>query len=161
LEPGADGQLPELQLVEQQEARRKKGVGTPATQWGWLLLVSASLILTVLMLMVDVGDTGPSDSQPQEYARQRIKQAYLGDEDEPLQQYQRYLREAQLAHSRGDTASERAYYRRVLRLLRAEHHEHDPDREGVTGQRYESPNDRSLRSDQELERLLTILLKDR
>jgi hypothetical protein len=166
LQIGAEGELPALALAENGDHQGRKGLKTPTAQWQWIALAAVSLGLCVLMLMIEEPGTNQSPSRIEAAARRRIKQMYLGSEGQPLKQYQRNLREAQLAHARGDGKTERRYYREVLRLLRAEHLDalyecgpNDPNDEGVTGQRCKSINDDSQPSDQDLERLLLTLLK--
>ncbi len=81
-------------------------------------------------------------------ARQKIQQFYEVEVDEELKPYQIELREAQLAHSRGDHAAEIKAYQSVMARFRAE------DRSqytGLTG----SPS-----WDNELEDLVSVLLNE-
>jgi hypothetical protein len=77
-------------------------------------------------------------------ARAEIVRFY-GDEGEPLQPFQIYLREARQAHSRGDISNERAEYRKVLDLLHAE------GKKRFTGLSHD---------DEKLEQLIAILLSE-
>jgi hypothetical protein len=156
LEVAPDGELPKLQLTEFGERKRKSKRSESATQWRMVLLICGSLAASTFLLFMGPSPVPQSQSSSEQRSRVIIKQKYFGDDAESLETYQRYLREAFLARSRGDRKAERLYYRKVLHLLRAEHHEVDADEKGITGQRVESHA--SLPSDEELERLLSILL---
>ena len=158
LELAADGQLPELKLEADSDTKQKKKRSAASNQWRLVLLICGSLTASTLMLFVGPGEETQSQSSLEIRARNRINEIYLGNEDEALAPYQQYLRQAQLAYTRGDRKAERFYYRKVLRLLRAEHLDRDPDKKGVTGMRYRS-SDPNLRSDQDLEERLSVLLK--
>jgi hypothetical protein len=141
-----DGKLPELRLPDLRTASTKEtgraGLNPLVMAGLCCLSVAASL---VLVLMPDVSD-GSARSQEKQRARAAIEGDYFSDMDGlPHQAYQFQLREAQRAYLRGDYRQEREVYRRMLEVLRAER---QPDT-GVTG---------SPRRDQELERLLIVLL---
>lgn len=157
LAPAADGQLPDLQLTEQ-DKKAKKQASSSTMQWRIVILVAASLTLSVVMMM-DFG-TGGTRRTKADAAREDIKRKYIGSEDKPLEPYQGYLRKALVAHASGDLRTERAYYQRVLGLLRAENFERDPERKGLTGIRDE-PDDKDLPNDVNLEMLLNILISSR
>jgi hypothetical protein len=86
----------------------------------WLACVAVvgSTLLSVLLLVGDSPTTQSTQSK-QADARTQVAQFY-GNDSAPLRPYQVLLREAQLAHSRGDRNLERQRYRQVLSLLRAE-----------------------------------------
>jgi len=157
LAPAADGQLPDLQLTEQ-DKKAKKQASASTMQWRIVILVSASLTLSVLMMM-DF-DKGETRSTQADLAREDIKRKYIGSEDKPLEEYQVYLRKALVAHSSGESKTEKMYYRRVLGLLRGENFERDPERKGLTGIRDE-PDDKDLPNDKNLEMLLNILISSK
>ncbi len=148
LKPADDGRLPELHLSEPGRAAPQEATsrGTnPLVLFG-LLCLSA---VASLVLLLWPTEPGQGARQPEkEQVRQAIRDRFFADMDQmPRQPYQLMLREAQRAHARGDFRQERALYRKVLGLLRAER---KPER-GVTG---------SLGLDQELEQYLTLLLSD-
>ncbi len=157
IEMGADGQLPELTLSTDADTDQKtesKGTQNP---WGLILLICGSLIASTALIMFD----GPSSemSSDIEGTLKKLKDKYIQEPDKPLAQYQIYLRDALLARSQGDFAKEQTYYRKVLHLLRAEHYKRDHDEKGLTGQLIES-SDRSLRSDEDLEKQLSDILTE-
>ncbi|MBW3541089.1 MAG: FHA domain-containing protein [Planctomycetes bacterium] len=114
---GEDGHLPELALSEQtggrREAARREG-GSGAAY----IAVAISMLMSLVLLVLPEGTGGPSASQKAE-ARREIEDFYDRRGGE-LTHWQRLLREARLAHARGDAAAERRAYRRVLELLSAE-----------------------------------------
>lgn len=150
IRPGADGKLPELHLNEGPE-REETPQADSATIHPLLLAVAISLSVVVSITLV-LYDTGaPSiNTQQKNIARRIIEEKYFGSQDQnaPLEPYQLLLREAQLAHLRGDYQSEREYYGRVLDMLRAER---PPGARGLTGSRSR---------DRELEEQIVILLSE-
>ncbi len=142
---GEDGHLPELQLSEllgSQKARvQKRRESNPAILYG---VLAFSILASVAMLFLDF--EGGATAGGKAYSRRVVVEEFLGDEGQPVQPYQRLLREANLAYSRGDGAGERDLYRRVLRLLNSE--DRNPFT-GVTG----SPDD-----DERLRHHLGVLL---
>lgn len=154
---GADGQLPELTLSTHPDAEQKTEFKGTHNLWGLVLLICGSLITSTALLMFD----GPSSKQHSNIdgLLKRLSDKYIYEPDNQLVSYQKYLRDALLARSQGDPAKEQTYYRKVLHLLRAEHHKHDLDEKGLTGQLYES-SDHSLRSDQDLEKQLSDILRE-
>ena len=75
-----------------------------------------------------------------------ILREFVGEEGRPLKPYQQLLREAQLAHARGDRRKEQTAYQSVLRLLNAE--DRNPHT-GVTGH---------VEDDERLRKLIGILM---
>lgn len=144
----ADGKLPELQLGESDGRPADKPPHTrgvhPLVLFGVLIL---SLGASVLLILTPTDATAPTRLEQQRQARQIIETEYFRELDEgvPPRPYQLLLREAKLAHSRGDVRRERELYRRVLDLLRA----YPKPEKGVTG---------SPQRDEQLERQLIILL---
>lgn len=116
---GEDGQLPELQLKEtlgsSKRATQKRKESNPAVLYAAL---ACSILSSVVLLFVDL--EGGISAEGKANSRRVIVQEFLGDEAKPLLPYQRLLRDASLAHSRGDAAGERDLYRRVLRMLNSE-----------------------------------------
>ncbi len=142
---GEDGQLPELQLKESlgspKAAAQKRRQSNPAVLYA---VLAVSILSSIVLLFVDL--EGGLSSEGKAYSRQVIVQEFLGEERQALLPYQRLLREASLAHSRGDAAGERDLFRRVLRLLNSE--DRNPFT-GVTG---------SLDEDERLRHHLGVLL---
>lgn len=149
---GEDGHLPELALTEgpQKKALQKHGKqSNPALLYA---AVAFGFCASILMLFVDVEPSGSSASQKTQ-ARRAIAAFYETGENEP-QEHQRHLREAQLAHSRGDRIAERRAYRRVLDLLNSEDHLNSEGSDrftGLTG---------SLKNDEKLRRLIAVLISN-
>lgn len=135
---GEDGQLPELQLHELAGAtkvvKQKRRESNPAILYA---VLAFSLLSSVAMLFLDF--EGTFSAQGKAYSRRVVVEEFLGDERQKLQPYQRLLREANLAYSRGDGASERDLYRRVLRMLNSE------DRNPFTGVTGSPQDDERLR----------------
>ena len=142
----AEGELPTLQLKEdRKDVEKSTEKKTSPVLLG--MLVCGSLILSGLILVF--GDFQPkSNERVMENARQELSRYYSVRSDIALKPFQLRLREAQLAHSRGDRQAEVAALREVMKMFRVE----DRNRfVGVTG----SPT-----NDAELEKLLSILLSD-
>lgn len=143
---GEDGHLPELALQEvsapKTEKRKQSSQGSPALVYGALAF---SLLASVAMMFLEPQSfDGQSTSKAE--ARRAIMSKFIGDEKGATKPYQRLLREAGLAHSRGDFASERAAYLNVLRLLNSE--DKNPFT-GITG---------NAEDDDELKKSLAVLL---
>jgi hypothetical protein len=135
---GEDGQLPELQLRDAQVAPKSmakhSASGNPAVLYAAL---GCSLLASLVLLVVDVESVATSEGKAA--ARQAVVREFLGRDGQPLKPHQRLLREASLAHSRGDTRAEQDAYRRVLRLLNSE------DRNPFTGLTGSLEDDERLR----------------
>jgi hypothetical protein len=124
IEATAEGKLPTLQLADSPDAAApEKTESAPMPLWLALMAVVASTAISLLFLMHDFEGTG-SVQRSKVQARQSLATSY-GNELMPLKPFQVHLREAQLAHSRGDLAAERERYRRVLKLLRSERSKYD------------------------------------
>ncbi len=150
IRPGADGKLPGLRLNEGQEHENQ--VQADSTTIHPLLLavvICLSVVVSITLVLYDTGSPSMHSHQKNN-ARRIIEEKYFGSHDQnaPLEPYQLLLREAQLAHIRGDYQSEREYYGRVLDMLRAER---PPGARGLTGSRSR---------DRELEDQIVILLSD-
>ena len=151
----SDGQLPALALQtnDPDEASAKPPV--ESNRWMTLGIICVSLLFTSILLLYESSPPVESISETKRQIRLRIQEKYFGPASGPWSKYQRYLREAALARSQGNYQAEERYYRKVLHLLNGQHL--DKTDQGVTGLRNET-SDRSLKSDQELESLLTDLL---
>lgn len=172
---GADGHLPDLALQEMGTTVAPEK--TPADQASKSLALVAAFVvsmgLSVAMLFLDLDVT--SDAVQQSQVARKAITIFYGSENAPLEQYQKLLRRANLARSRGDYEGEKQAYREVLRMLRAE------NKNSVTGltrlpleasQKFDhltitdlkslnGPTDQflELKNDERLERLLSILLR--
>lgn len=148
---GEDGHLPELHLAELEgNTKQKKSSEKKQSSGGNPLLLGIVLGFSVIsstLLMVMAPETGRRSSVDQTSARTQIRQFY-GGENEELKDYQLYLREAALAHSRGEISDEKNYYRQVLKMLISE------DNQGLIRLTDSRENDEKLRD------LLSILLSD-
>jgi hypothetical protein len=144
-----DGKLPELHLREPGEAPAKEASGRGMNPLVLFGLLSLSLVASVALLLMPAESNAPSKTRERMEAREVLQGEYYAEMDKTAHYpYQVLLREAQRAHSRRDWKQERALYRKVLDLLRAE--PHTPEK-NLTG---------SPRRDEKLERQLTILLSD-
>ncbi|MBD3674309.1 MAG: hypothetical protein HUJ26_12360 [Planctomycetaceae bacterium] len=146
---GEDGHLPELHLAEiEGGGKEKKSSEKKQSSGGNPLLLGVVLGLSLIssvLLMVMAPEPGGRSSVDQSTARIEIRQFYGGEDDE-LEDYQILLREAALAHSRGETGEEKDYYRRVLKMLISE------DNQGLIRLTDSREQDQKLRD------LLSILL---
>lgn len=146
----ADGKLPELKLGETDgEAADRPARARGAHPLVLFGLLAASLGASVLLILAPSDATAPNRLEELRQARRIIETEYFRELDEgvPPRPYQLLLREAKLAHSRGDVRRERDLYRRVLDLLRA----YPKPEKGVTG---------SVERDERLERQLIVLLSE-
>jgi hypothetical protein len=144
VELGADGHLPELSL--QDDPTRKEKQAKPK-QSNSALLYSAlglSFLCSLAMLFAEVDPPSVSELSKAD-AREEIVR-FFGSDDKELETWQKQLRAARLARSRGDADTELMAYRRVLALLKSE------DRDihvGITGH---------LSTDEELKRLIGLII---
>lgn len=144
VELGADGHLPELAL-EDDPTRKEKQVQPKQSNSTLLYCVlGLSFLSSLAMLIADVDPPSVSELSRSE-AREEITR-FFGSEDDDLKPWQKSLRAARLAHSRGDTQAELAEYREVLSVLNSE--DRDPHI-GVTGH---------LSTDDELRRLIGLII---
>ena len=145
-----EGHLPQLSLAADQDRPSQEVAVEPTSEGNPAVALGAVAISVALSLLVWFFDAGDERARPVDAAAARAELVrFYGEADKPLKPYQQDLRQAALAHARGDTAEERALYRRVLRQLRAE------DRSGLTGLTG------GPKSDDDLERLLGLALRDR
>lgn len=122
IQPAADGKLPELRLVEGQRADTAKKTGKSVSPIVLVAVLCMSVGLSVAMVFLGSGDGDDSELAARKVqTRQAVAEEYFSSLDNKGQApYQTYLREAKLAHSRGDFEDEREWYRKVLGLLREE-----------------------------------------
>lgn len=174
---GEDGHLPELQLQEGAMATKSRpDTEESATPVGLIAAFCVSVGLSLLMLFVDLEGGGGSNTQASA-ARQVLAIFYATEENgNTPEPYQLLLRRAQQAHTRNDLSSEKALYREVLRLLRAENR---GSLAGVTRlpaetqRKFDALSVRQLqllggptesfldlKNDERLERVLSILLRE-
>ena len=118
---GEDGHLPELALQEASapkvDKRKQTAQGNPALVYGAL---GFSLLASAALLFLEP-EPFQQRRTSKSTARQEVNQPkFIGDEKGPTKPFQKLLREAGLAHSRGDYQGERDAYLRVLSLLNAE-----------------------------------------
>lgn len=141
-----DGKLPELQLAD--EAKPKSNDSELKSNPVFVaILICFSLVSSGVMLFV--ASIQPSDSARRVLeSRELIREFYEVRPDQQVAPYQRELREAQLANSRGDFRTEIQNYEKVMARFHAE------DRnqfKGLTG----SPT-----GDVELEEHVSVLLNE-
>ncbi len=143
---GEDGHLPELALAEvtapKHDKRKRPSQGNPALIYGAL---GFSLLASLAMLFLDPAAMDERSLSKAE-ARQAVMSNFVGNSKGPIKPYQKLLRDAGLAHSRGDFKSERAAHLKVLRLLNSE--DKNPFT-GITG---------TAEEDVELKKHLAVLL---
>lgn len=143
---GEDGHLPELSLQEvaapKADKRKQSSQGNPALVYGAL---GFSLLASLAMMFLEP-PSFEEQSSSKAQARAEISRSFIGGENGPTKPFQKLLREAGLAHSRGDYGSERAAYLNVLSLLNSE--DKNPFT-GITG---------SADSDEILKKHLAVLL---
>lgn len=173
---GADGHLPDLEL---QEGTVAAGPKKPRDEKSNSLMLVAVFVVSVgmSMAMLLLETEGPSGSANQVQVARRVIGIYYGNDQVPLEPYQKLLRLASWAHSQGDYNREKAIYRQILSMLRAE------NQNSVTGltrlplevqKKFDELSVEDLktlsgasidfseikRNDDRLERLLSILLSD-
>lgn len=144
VELGADGHLPELAL--QDDPTRKEKQAKPK-QSNSALLYSAlglSFLSSLAMLFAEVDPPSVSELSKADAREEIIR--FFGSDDKELETWQRRLRAARLAHSRGDDETELRRYREVLSALKSE--DRDPHI-GITGH---------LSHDEDLKRLIGIII---
>lgn len=146
-----DGSLPNLHLEEPTEDTKEKEKKRSSNPFLLILVLSGSLLTSLVLLFVDTSSVGHGTAEQKLQARQILAAEYYSNlnPNQPLAEYQRLLREAHWAHSRGDFKREKELYRQVLLLLYAESGRDTYT--GLTGSRAR---------DQQLKELLQILLKD-
>lgn len=116
---GEDGHLPELSLDEAKVRKNAAGQDAPPRNQALIYIaVGLSFFMSLAMIVFDF-DSSASTVSSRNTARQELR-GFEGKEGEPLKDYQRLIREAQRAHSRGDRNAERRAYREVFELLNSE-----------------------------------------
>ena len=152
---GADGKLPELKLdtvTDKDDPDEKVQASNP---WILIGLLGFSVLASVVMLFFEPGSSSANSTTKTE-ARRYIENFYLA-KDKPEEPYQRRLRDALLAHNRGDAAEEKRLYREVLDMMRSESVRNT--NKGLTGTKYGDPPPIGNANDQHLESLFSTLLK--
>lgn len=171
---GSDGHLPDLALQDGTAVVHEKKTDDKSSSNLTLIAVFVlSVGLSMVMLFVPM-ESASSSAQQVAVARKVIR-IFHGTESAPLEPYQSLLRDANRANGKRDYQTERAKLREVLKLLRAE------NKNSITGLTRLPPevshrineltNDelkaldgptgqfRDLKNDEQLERLLAILLR--
>jgi len=141
------GELPTLQLKDGRQA--KLNVSDVRKTPVFLAILISSSILSSALIFLFASQQSVTSQAELDQARAEIAMYYHTRIDVDLKPYQLELREAQLAHSRGDRKSEIDAYRKVMKRF---HREDRNQFVGVTG----SPT-----ADQELERLVSTMLRGR
>jgi hypothetical protein len=150
---GEDGQLPALSLSELAEEQRQERA--QKKQSNPLLLYAAigfSFVLSLGMLLIE--PSGPRTTTGEKSAARETLREFYGKEGDALEPYQVFLRQALVAHSKGDYAAERNAYRRVLRLLNSADIRDPANHNGLTGRH----TGRARASDADLREALESLL---
>lgn len=142
-----DGKLPTLLLADEEKPRVKEKTGLTSNPMFVGLLICFSLVSSAGMLFL-IESGYPEAKLEVEEARADVVRFYQVREDQELQAYQRELREAQRAYSRGDFSAEASYYQKVMLRF---HNENLTQFSGLTG---------SPVGDIELEKDVSLLLKD-
>lgn len=142
-----DGKLPTLLLADEEKPRASEKGGLKSNPIVIGLLICFSLVSSAGMLFL-IESGHPEAKQEVEEARIDVVRFYQVREDQELQPYQRELREAQRAYSRGDFSAESSYYQKVMLRF---HNEDLTKYAGLTG---------SPIGDIELEKDVSLLLKD-
>ncbi len=150
---GADGHLPELQLEEFATAdpaqKTEPADSNPLVLYG---LLACSVVLSLGLLLLEPTGSGTSAGDTQ--AARHVLEQHYGDADDELAPYQILLRQALVAHSRGDRREEQQMYRQVLRLLNSADVTDRSNLNGLTGH----VTRRGRASDDELRESLQTLL---
>jgi len=157
LKIAADGQLPNLQLQDNDEKDKGQGKARSIPPLVLIGVWAMSVVLTVAIFMAPGGSSESEMTQSKADAMRKIENEYFGDASRAaLLPYQRFLRAARQARAREDYQAERQYYKQVLDLLRTEPHggassSRSHVEKGVTGTRDH---------DRELEKLIITTLGD-
>lgn len=144
-----DGKLPELHLEEGATKEKQEAKTTSVNPLVMFGALSMSVVLSIMLVLIDWEPQPATRAGQKAVMRQRIEDEYFGAgslSSKNLESYQMLLREAQLAHTRGDYKIERQQYRKVLDMLRAERGSED---RGLTGSRSK---------DKRLEEAISVLL---
>lgn len=139
------GKLPSLTLNaknENAEEPVKQSRDNPLILY---IALGLSLVFSLILLLADTSSLS-TEELSKEQALKTITKFY-GDSNKTLLHYQILLRQAQLARSRKDYATEKQNYRTVLTLLNAE------DKNALVGLTGNKSND------DELQRILAVLLR--
>jgi hypothetical protein len=116
---GADGQLPDLELSEGDAVvPQKKPRDEQANSLMLIVMFAVSVGISMAMLLLDF--ESPTGSVQQVQVARRAIGIFYGDDQVPLEPYQKLLRRASWTHSQGDFNGEKAIYRQILLMLRSE-----------------------------------------
>lgn len=116
---GEDGHLPDLELQEgtaHAPQRKPRDEKSNSLMLVVLFVVSAGMSVGMLLLDFDI----PTGTAHQVQIARRVITIFYGDDQVPLDPYQKLLRRANWAHTQGDFAREKKIYRDILAMLRAE-----------------------------------------
>lgn len=142
---GADGKLPELALASEEKQTTPTGEAESSSPWVIIAVLSASVLLSAFILLVDdpsqLGIGGGKENPHRQL--QQVFESLDGDE-QPVREMRHLLGRALRAYNRGDTDQEKKYYRQILDVL---NREDAPKYGGFSGR------------DGELKELLTELLR--
>ncbi|MEN6493287.1 MAG: hypothetical protein ABFD16_03270 [Thermoguttaceae bacterium] len=144
----ADGKLPDLHLTESNQRGAKQEKPVRRNPLVLLGAVCLSVVASAMLAFMDVSPPPSQHNKAKQAARRVLEEDFfsdLGTASRP--QYQLDLRDAQRAFARGDHATERKLYSKVLDQLRAERGPFDT----ITGTRAR---------DKRLEEQLTNLLRE-
>lgn len=144
VELGADGHLPELALQDDPTRNEKQPKPKQSNSALLYSVLALSFLSSLAMMFADIDPPSVSELSKAD-AREEIVR-FFGNDDKDLEVWQRRLRAARLAHSRGDAEMELRRYREVLAALNSE------DRDvhiGMTGR---------LATDEELKKLIGIII---
>lgn len=173
---GADGHLPDLELSEGTAVvPQRKARDEHSNSLMLIAIFAISMGLSTAMLLLDL-DVPTGSVQQVRVARQVIG-IFYGDDQVPLEPYQKMLRRANWAHSQGDFNGEKAIYRQILKMLRAENQSSTTGLTRLPLEVQKKFDDLSIqelktlggpnhdfseirRNDERLARLLSILLSD-
>ena len=144
VELGADGHLPELALQDDPTKKEKQAKPKQSNSALLYSVLGLSFLSSLAMLFAEVDPPSVSELSKAD-AREEIVR-FFGSDEKDLEPWQRRLRAARLAHSRGDSETELQRYREVLASLNSE--DRDPHI-GITGH---------LSHDEDLKRLIGIII---
>ena len=143
-----DGELPMLQLSDGKQKKKADLPNIKSNPFIIAALFGGSILASAFLLLADF-DSPPSQRRTQAESRTELKYFYEVRPGAEAMPYQKELRAAQQAFSRGDRKAELEHYRNVIKYLRAE------DRNPYTGLTGDPDEDKKL------EKLLSELLGKR
>jgi hypothetical protein len=154
LKLAADGQLPHLQLQEDDKKTKGDGKSKSIPPAVMILVWVASVVISaVLVITLNTGESTVTTAKRKE-ALAVIEKDFSGDPARgSLLPYQRLLRQASQAHARGDFTAERQYYKQVLDLL----HTAPRDGSGAVGHLQKGITGSQQNDDKLKEKILAVL----